>query len=142
MGVMLCLEWPVQSARPRQPRGRRHGQHARNPADQACLDAFAAFLRDDAPGAGRCLSRMARKVLAARLLPAAMALAEAADTVLAGQPSDGRVVGINFTVSPACLTGRCRSAPDGQGCAVAGCEHDCHGGKRRDGWQAAAAPAA
>ena len=61
MGVMLCLDRPEQRARSRQPRGRRHGQHARSAEDQACMDALV--LRGDAPAAGWYLSRVARKVL-------------------------------------------------------------------------------
>ncbi|HMG65707.1 MAG TPA: hypothetical protein VK599_22405 [Streptosporangiaceae bacterium] len=70
------------------PKGRlrRRGQHTRTPEEQACLDAFAAFLRYDAPSAGRSLSRLATTVLASRLLPAARALADAVDVVLAEQP--------------------------------------------------------
>jgi hypothetical protein len=141
MGVMLSLTGPGQSARLRQPRSRRHGQHARNPSDQACLDAFAAFLRDDASGAGRCLSRVARRVLAARLLPAAVALAEAADTVLAGQSPDRRGAGASFTVSSACLIGRCTARLDGPGCELARCEHDCHRRLRQGALEVAATAA-
>jgi hypothetical protein len=79
MGVMLALDKP-------KARLRRRGQHTRTPEEQACLDAFAAFLRYDAPSAGRSLSRLATTVLASRLLPAALALADAVDLVLAGQP--------------------------------------------------------
>lgn len=83
MGVTLALE------RPGEPRARRRGQHARTPEEQACMDAFAAFLRYDAPGAGRCLSRLGTSVLAARLLPAARALADAVDLVLADELCGG-----------------------------------------------------
>jgi hypothetical protein len=79
MGVMLALDKP-------RARLRRRGQHSRTPEEQACLDAFAAFLRYDAPSAGRSLSRLATTVLASRLLPAARALADAVDMVLAEQP--------------------------------------------------------
>jgi hypothetical protein len=79
MGVMLTLDKPIA-------RLRRRGQHTRTPEEQACLDAFAAFLRYDAPSAGRSLSRLATTVLASRLLPAARALADAVDLVLADQP--------------------------------------------------------
>lgn len=79
MGVMLALDKP-------RARLRRRGQHTRTPEEQACLDAFAAFLRYDAPSAGRSLSRLATTVLASRLLPAARALADAVDLVLADQP--------------------------------------------------------
>ncbi|HMH94519.1 MAG TPA: hypothetical protein VK586_25970 [Streptosporangiaceae bacterium] len=79
MGVMLALDKP-------RARLRRRGQHTRTPEEQACLDAFAAFLRCDAPSAGRSLNRVATTVLASRLLPAARALADAVDLVLAEQP--------------------------------------------------------
>jgi hypothetical protein len=142
MGVMLALDKP-------RARLRRRGQHTRTPEEQACLDAFAAFLRYDAPSAGRSLSRLATTVLASRLLPAARALADAVDLVLAEQPlaaplaaplgydaaafssaaGDGgtgppgaRTVAVNFTVSPACLLGVCH---DG-GCRSPLCEHACH----------------
>jgi hypothetical protein len=148
MGVMLALDQ-------RQARARRRAQHRRTPEEQACLDAFAAFLRYDAPGAGRCLSRLATTVLAGKLLPAAKALADAVDIVLseemllassgyappdalsaarervaASGPAVGtalanRDVTLNFTVSPACLLGMCRSGE--AGCSSPLCEHDCHG---------------
>jgi hypothetical protein len=151
MGVMLALDQ-------RQARARRRAQHRRTPEEQACLDAFAAFLRYDAPGAGRCLSRLATTVLAGKLLPAAKALADAVDIVLseetllassgyapqsalsaarervaASGPAAGsasasasanRDVTLNFTVSPACLLGMCRSGETG--CSSPLCEHDCH----------------
>jgi hypothetical protein len=119
MGVMLALDGS------RQARGRRRGQHKRTPEEQACLDAFAAFLRYDAPGAGRCLSRLATTVLAGKLLPAAKALADAVDSVLAGELPADRQIMLSFTVSPACLLGHCRAAGGGA-CALALCEHDCH----------------
>jgi hypothetical protein len=139
---MLSLDGLAQSARRRPPWDRKHGQHARNSDDQACVDAFAAFLRADASGAGRCLGRMARKVLASRLLPAAVALAEATGTVLARQAPDCPAEPINFTVSPACLIGRCRAWPDGPGCDSLGCEHDCHSEVRHAAAWQAGAPAA
>ena len=76
MGVMLVLDAP------RPARSRRRGQHTRTPEDQACLDAFAAFLRYDPSGAGRCLSRLEPAVLAERLRPAVQALADAVDSAL------------------------------------------------------------
>lgn len=142
MGVMLALDKP-------RARLRRRGQHTRTPEEQACLDAFAAFLRYDAPSAGRSLSRLATTVLASRLLPAARALADAVDLVLAEQPQaaplaaplgydaaaygstaggggtgppGARTVALNFTVSPACLLGVCH----GGGCRSPLCEHACH----------------
>jgi hypothetical protein len=128
MGVMLALDGP------RQARGRRRGQHTRSPEEQACVDAFAAFLHDP-PGAGRALSRLGATVLAGRLLPAARALADAVDMVLADQPASGHpaaagaarpggTVAANFTVSPACLLGLCRDGTGG--CDSPACEHDCH----------------
>jgi hypothetical protein len=86
MGVMLTLDKPIA-------RLRRRGQHTRTPEEQACLDAFAAFLRYDAPSAGRSLSRLATTVLASRLLPAARALADAVDLVLADQPLAAQAAG-------------------------------------------------
>jgi hypothetical protein len=143
MGVMLALDKP-------RARLRRRGQHTRTPEEQVCLDAFAAFLRYDAPSAGRSLSRLANGVLASRLLPAARALADAVDLVLAeqplaapvaastalssaaagtasgtalgGAPAGPRVVALDFTVSPACLLGVC----SGGACHSPLCEHACH----------------
>lgn len=122
MGVMLTLDGP------RQARGRRRGQHTRSPEEQACVDAFAAFLHDP-PGAGRALSRLGATVLADRLLPAARALADAVDLVLADQPGRSSTVttttvAVNFTVSPSCLLGLCRDGTGG--CDSPACEHDCH----------------
>ena len=76
MGVMLVLDAP----RPSRPR--RRGHHSRTPEDQACLDAFAAFLRYDPSGAIRRLSRLDSAVLAQRLRPAVRALADAVDSAL------------------------------------------------------------
>jgi hypothetical protein len=141
MGVMLALDGQGQT------RSRRRGQHKRSTEEQACVDAFAAFLRYDAPGAGRCLSKVGATMLAGRLLPAARALAEAIDMVLteelraaaagagawpqsparaAGQIAAERTIRVDFTVSPACLLGVCRT--DGHACSSRQCEHDCHGG--------------
>ncbi|MGO9295866.1 MAG: hypothetical protein ACLP52_18665 [Streptosporangiaceae bacterium] len=47
MGVMLSLD------RPRPPRGRRHGQHARGNAGQPVTGALAALLRPGQTGARR-----------------------------------------------------------------------------------------
>ncbi|MGO9077477.1 MAG: hypothetical protein ACLQDY_00315, partial [Streptosporangiaceae bacterium] len=47
MGVMLSLD------RPRPPRGRRHGQHARGNAGQPVTGALAALLRPGRTGARR-----------------------------------------------------------------------------------------
>lgn len=118
MGVMLVLD------RPRQSRGRHRGHHTRNPDEQACLDAFAAFLRYDASGGGRCLSKLGAAVLAGKLRPAARALASAVDEALGTDTAASRDVLVDFTVSPACLLGQCRSGE--RGCKSSQCEHDCH----------------
>jgi hypothetical protein len=129
MGVMLTLDGP------RQARARRPAQHKRSPDQRACVDAFAAFLRYDGPGAGRHLSRLATTVLARKILPAAKALAGAVDIVLAGAAEPpgaqsaaapaARNVTLNFTVSPACLVGLCRIEGSGS-CHSVLCGHDCH----------------
>lgn len=121
MGVMLSLDGP------RQGRGRK-GQHSRTPDEQACIDAFAAFLNYDASRAGRCLSRVGRRVLAAKLRPAARALADAADLLLADGPKPGKTIQLNFTVSPQCLLGQCRGVGGSAECRSRWCEHDCHVG--------------
>jgi hypothetical protein len=121
MGVALTLEGASKS------RTRKRGHHARTVEEQACVDAFAAFLRCDAPRAGRCLSRLETSVLAARLLPAARALADAVGIVLAEDVGGGSEVALDFTVSPACLLGQCRDGRPGA-CQSALCEHDCHVG--------------
>lgn len=77
MGVILSLEGTPQ-ARSRKNRGQR----SRATEDEACLEALAAFLRADATSAERCLSRVSKASIAARLLPAARALAHAADLAL------------------------------------------------------------
>jgi hypothetical protein len=103
MGVMLTLDKPIA-------RLRRRGQHTRTPEEQACLDAFAAFLRYDAPSAGRSLSRLATTVLASRLLPAARALADAVDLVLAEQPQAVQSVSALSTAAQS-LTAQSLTAP-------------------------------
>ncbi len=126
MGVMLSLEGT------RQARGRRRrGQHSRTTEDQACLEALAAFLRSDATSAGRSLSRVSEASLAARLLPAARALVQAAELVLAERPAPGRSVEIDYTLSPACLTGMCTWSAAGDPhtttvCTSLTCQHSCH----------------
>jgi hypothetical protein len=143
---MLALDKP-------RARLRRRGQHTRTPEEQACLDAFAAFLRYDAPSAGRSLSRLATTVLASRLLPAARALADAVDLVLADQslaaPAGYDAAGYGDAAygdpvpdSTARATGPplARSVAlnftvspacllgvcHGGGCRSPSCEHDCH----------------
>ena len=121
MGVSLSLEGT------RQPRSRkRGGQHTRTAEEQACLDALAAFLRSDAIGAGRCLSRVSRLSLASRLLPAAQALARAADLALAGDASSIGSVDLDFVLSPVCLLGRCDGEAGPSSCQSPACQHGCH----------------
>jgi hypothetical protein len=121
MGVSLSLEGT------RQPRGRKHGgQHTRTADEQACLDALAAFLRSDAIGAGRCLSRVSRLSLASRLLPAAQALARAADLALSTDTSATGPVELDFVLSPACLLGFCDGAAGIGACQSPACQHGCH----------------
>jgi hypothetical protein len=146
MGVMLASDKP-------KGRLRRRGQHTRTPEEQACLDAFAAFLRYDAPSAGRSLSRLATTVLASRLLPAARALADAVDVVLAEQPlaaplaHDAAVYDAAARAAPARDSPARRTGPPGArtvalnftvsptcllgacrdgGCRSPLCEHACH----------------
>jgi hypothetical protein len=131
MGVMLSLEGGTHQARG----SRRRGQHSRTTEDQACLEALAAFLRCDATSAGRCLSRVSKASLAARLLPAARALAQAADLVLADQPGSSRSVEIDYALSPACLLGMCTGSAAGNPCTTIPCtsptcQHSCHTGAR------------
>jgi hypothetical protein len=119
----------------RQIRRRRRGQHSRTTDDQACLDALAAFLRSDAAGAGRSLSRVSREALAVRLLPAARALAQAADLVLTERAPTGVSVELDYALSPACLLGMCTGSAaanpcTGNPCASAACQHACHGRSR------------
>src|SRR5215813_6484019 len=120
MGVSLSLEGA------RQPRGRNRGQHTRTAEEQACLDALAAFLRSDVTGAGRCLSKLSRASLASRLLPAARALARAADLVLASGATAIRGEDVDFVLSPACLLGMCTGSAGVAPCASPACQHSCH----------------
>jgi hypothetical protein len=121
MGVSLSLEGFPQAGGRRRP-----GQHTRTAEEQACLDALAAFLRSDALGAGRCLSKVSRASLASRLLPAARALARAADLVLASDPAAIRSVELDFVLSPACLLGLCNGSAGTSSCMSPSCQHDCH----------------
>jgi len=121
MGVSLSLDGP------RQGRSRsRVGQHTRTAEEQACIDAFAAFLRSDAQSAGRCLSRVSKAGLASRLLPAARALARAADIVLASDSSDIHNMELDFVLSPACLLGLCTGSAASNPCGSLSCQCDCH----------------
>jgi hypothetical protein len=121
MGVSLSLDGS------RQGRGRsRGGQHTRTAEEQACLDAFAAFLRSDAEGAGRCLSRVSKTILASRLLPAARALARAADLVLESDPPPIHSVELDFVLSPACLLGLCTGSAASNACSSPTCQCLCH----------------
>jgi hypothetical protein len=121
MGVSLSLEGPRQ-ARVR----RRGGQHTRTAEEQACLDAFAAFLNADALSAGRSLSRVSKSSLASRLLPAARALARAADLVLASDPAAISTASSDFVLSPACLLGLCEGSASFSPCQSLTCQHECH----------------
>jgi hypothetical protein len=129
MGVMFSLEGT------RQARGRRHrGQHSRTTEDRECLEAFAAFLRSDATSAGRSLSRVSKASLAGRLLPAARALVQAADRVLADRPAPGRDVEIDYMLSAACLLGMCTGSAGANPCTTSHCtsltcQHSCHIGR-------------
>jgi hypothetical protein len=130
MGVMLSIEGARQVRD-----GRRRGQHSRTTEDQACLDALAAFLRSDAASAGRSLSRVTREALAGRLLPAAMALAQAASLVLTEQQPAGRAVELDYALSPACLLGMCTGSAAGNPCTTSPCssptcQHTCHAERR------------
>jgi hypothetical protein len=136
MGVMLSLDEGARQVhgQPRLRRARR-GQHSRTTEDQACLDALAAFLRSDAPSAGRCLSRLSADNLTARLLPAARALAQAASLMLAEHAPAGRSVELDYVLSSACLLGMCTGSAPGNPCATVpcsspGCQHSCHRGPR------------
>jgi hypothetical protein len=121
MGVSLSLEGT------RHARGRkRGGQHTRPAEEQACLDALAAFLRSDVAGAGRCLSRVSSLSLASRLLPAAQALARAADLVLASDGSAIRPAELDFVLSAACLLGFCDGLAGVTACQSPACQHACH----------------
>jgi hypothetical protein len=142
MGVMLALN------RPRPPRSGRHGQHARNPDDQARADGLAAFLRNDLPGADRSLGGLARTALARtalsrtalsrtalsrtalsrtalsrRLLPAAAALAEAVGAVLAEDSRSGGRVAIDVTASPARVAAERVGRADLRSCQFCAGEH-------------------
>jgi hypothetical protein len=126
MGVMLSLEGNHRIRR------RRRGQHSRTMDDQACLDVLAAFLRSDAAGAGRSLSRVSREALAVRLLPAAKALLQAADFVLTEQAPAGHSVELDYALSPTCLLGMCTGSAvanpcTSNPCASPACQHSCHG---------------
>jgi hypothetical protein len=121
MGVSLSLEGPRQ-ARVR----RRGGQHTRTAEEQACLDAFVAFLNADALSAGRSLSRVSKSSLETRLLPAARALARAADLVLASDPAAISTASNDFVLSRACLLGLCEGSASVSPCQSPTCQHDCH----------------
>lgn len=122
MGMMLSLEG---SERTRDRR--RRGQHKRSTEDQAFLDALAAFLRADAAGAGRSLSKVSRESLSGRMLPAARALAQAADLVL-GEEAPAEAALTTQALSVICVLGLCTSAGRGASpCTAPGCQHYCHG---------------
>jgi len=70
-----------------------------------------------------------------RLLPAARALARAADLVLASDPGAISNVQLDFVLSPACLLGLCSGEAGSSACLSASCQHDCH-------WEVTMSPAA
>jgi hypothetical protein len=126
MGVMLSLEGSERTRR-----RRRRGQHKRTHEDQAFLDALAAFLRADVASAGRCLSKVSRQSLSARMLPAARALAQAADRAVgeAAAPEDALP---DYALSVTCLLGLCTGSAAGSSrgpssCSSPVCQHYCHG---------------
>jgi hypothetical protein len=121
MGVSLSLEGPRQ-ARVR----RRGGQHTRTAEEQACLDAFAAFLHGDALSAARFLSRVSESDLATRLLPASRALARAVELVLASDQLAISNATSDFVKSPVCLLGRCGGPPSTNPCQSLSCQCRCH----------------
>jgi hypothetical protein len=123
MGVMLSLE----GSEPTRGR-RRRGQHKRSSEDQAFLDALSAFLRADAAGAGRCLSKVSRESLSGRMLPAARALAQAAGLVL-GEEAPAEEAVTDYALSVTCVLGLCSgSAARGPStCTASSCQHYCHG---------------
>jgi hypothetical protein len=105
VGVILSLEGTPQ-ARSRKNRGQR----SRAAEDEACLEALAAFLRADATSAERCLSRVSKASIAARLLPAARALAHAVDLALSEAAASGSAVDGGHPPSPAGPGGSCADA--------------------------------
>ena len=121
MGVSLSLEGPRQ-ARVR----RRGGQHTRTAEEQACLDAFAAFLHADPLSAARHLSRVSEEGLATRLLPAARALTRAVALVLASEQAAIGNATSDFVMSPMCLMGRCRGSAMTSPCPSLQCQCECH----------------
>jgi hypothetical protein len=121
MGVSLSLEGPRQ-ARVR----RRGGQHTRTAEEQACLDAFAAFLHGDALSAARFLSRVSEASLATRLQPAARALVRAIDLVLASDQAAISNTTSDFVKSPVCLLGRCGGSASTSPCNSLSCQCGCH----------------
>jgi hypothetical protein len=121
MGVSLSLDG-TQQARSR----RRGGQHSRTAEEQACLDALAALLHADAALASRCLSKVSSLGLASRLVPAAQALARAADLELSSDASAARPVDADFVLSPACLLGLCDGVAGASICRSPACQHTCH----------------
>ncbi|HEY2506409.1 MAG TPA: hypothetical protein VGI58_07815 [Streptosporangiaceae bacterium] len=120
MGVSLSLEAP------REERTRRRGgQHTRTAEEQACLDALAAYIRSDPETATRGLSRVSVASLS-RLVVASRALAQAAQSMLDGDPAAANPAERDFVISPVCLLGLCRGVPSVSQCRSPSCQHDCH----------------
>lgn len=125
MGVSLSLEGPRET-RTR----RRGGQHTRTAEERACLDALEAFLRSDPASATRCLGRISRASLANRLVPAARALAQAAELALDEDPFVVGPAERDFVLSPVCLLGLCQGSASVSQCRSPTCQHDCHSHER------------
>jgi hypothetical protein len=120
VGVSLSLEAP------REARGRRRGgQHTRTAEEQACLDALAAYIRSDPETAARGLSRVSSASLG-RLVLASRALAQAAQSVLDGDPAAANPAERDFVLSPVCLLGLCCGSAGASQCHSPSCQHDCH----------------
>jgi hypothetical protein len=120
MGVMLSLDRQAPA------RSRRQGQHARSSEGRAGLNASAGFLRRDAAGSGRHLSRLAMAVLAGRRQPAARPPLAGAARLARTRRRRARHVDLALTVSVPCLLGHCQVTGDGPGCQSGACAHDCH----------------
>jgi len=118
MGVMLSLD------RHGPAKGRRQGQHARNPDGQARVQVLAAMRRYDAPASARLLSRLTR-TLGRRASAGASGAGK--DWKDYGEP-DGRAWSLYPGLSVACLLGECRDEAGRPTCEVDSCEHDCHRG--------------
>ena len=164
LGTWLAVIAAARAGPEAGPLRRRRGSRWRSPTRPNGSDAFpgrgqastgpaaarAAHAYDRGPGlpgrAGRVSAvrchergakpqRVSRAALAARLLPAARALAQAANTVLAEPPDGGRSVEFDLAISPPCLLGMCTGSAAGNPgrtspCSSPDCQHSCHRGPR------------